>query len=927
MRPLKLEMSAFGPYAGHCTVEFDRLGDSGLYLITGDTGAGKTTLFDAVAFALYGKASGQNREPSMLRSRYADPETPTEVALTFTHGGREYRIRRNPEYERPARRGSGTVSQKAEAELFFPDGRTVTKERDVTAEVTRLLGVNREQFAQIAMIAQGDFLRLLLADTKNRQAIFRDIFGTGIYQIFQEGLKAEAAELKNRCELTRRDMIRYLNGADTGGEEELAETVKGAADGVVPAEEAAAALLRLADRDEEELDRGARETETLEAELAGVNAALGRAEEYDRTGEALKAALKDREAALNRRTEAEGKLKTARDKQPEAERLAEEAAALNARLTDYAAREQDRDALASIRKTLAAERSARKRDGEAFEVRKKRLEKMKNLRDGLAGAGERREKLVREREAAAARYEALENLAAQIRTWKKQTEALDTAQREYREAAVHAQKERDRYEALHRAFLDAQAGILASGLREGEPCPVCGSVHHPAPAPLADGAPGENELKKARKAADEAVRSSEAASRTAGELRGAAEAAGEQVTRLVRTLLPSSDGENAPDPEAVGKAAGEELQKALALLMELNGRIDGEERNIARKKELDETVPAEERAVETGEAALGEADRRIAADEAREKAAEEKLAGWADKLTLPDRQTAVRERDRLRSVRAAILDELEREENALAGAAGDLAAAEGRAEELKAQLERSERPDREGLSRRRDGIAARKTELADRRARLLSRMTGNRRAAEQIREKSRELAGLEKTFAQTDAMARTANGTLGGRDKIMFETYVQTAYFDRILARANTRLLVMTGGQYELKRRREADNRQSQSGLEMDVTDHYNGTERSVKTLSGGESFMASLSLALGLSDEIRSQAGGIRLDTMFVDEGFGSLDEDSLSQAMRALSDLSESGRLVGVISHVAELRERIGKQIVVTKTRQGGSRVEIRT
>ena len=178
MRPLKLEMSAFGPYAGHCTVEFDRLGDSGLYLITGDTGAGKTTLFDAVAFALYGKASGQNREPSMLRSRYADPETPTEVALTFTHGGREYRIRRNPEYERPARRGSGTVSQKAEAELFFPDGRTVTKERDVTAEVTRLLGVNREQFAQIAMIAQGDFLKLLLADTRERQGIFREIFRT-----------------------------------------------------------------------------------------------------------------------------------------------------------------------------------------------------------------------------------------------------------------------------------------------------------------------------------------------------------------------------------------------------------------------------------------------------------------------------------------------------------------------------------------------------------------------------------------------------------------------------------------------------------------------------------------------------------------------------------------------------------------------------
>ena len=296
------------------------------------------------------------------------------------------------------------------------------------------------------------------------------------------------------------------------------------------------------------------------------------------------------------------------------------------------------------------------------------------------------------------------------------------------------------------------------------------------------------------------------------------------------------------------------------------------------------------------------------------------------KLVLPDRASAVRERDRLRGERQKILNALEQAEKSCREAGEALAAAEGRVGQLRKQLEGVHRPDRDALTGLQTEITEKKS-ACDRRAGILrARIAANRKAAAGFRETEAKREALEKKYARVDVMARTANGNLTGRDKIMFETYVQTAYFDRILSRANTRLMVMTGGQYELKRREVPENRQSQSGLELDVIDHYNGTERSVKTLSGGESFKASLSLALGLSDEIRSAAGGIRLDTMFVDEGFGSLDEESLNQALRALNDLSGSSRLVGIISHVAELRERIEKQILVRKDRAGGSRAELR-
>ena len=287
MRPLNLIMSAFGPYAGEETIDFEKLGKSGLYLITGDTGAGKTTIFDAITFALYGEASGNNRESSMLRSKYADPDRPTFVTLTFSYAGKQYTVTRKPEYERAKSRGTGTTKQAAEAELICPDGRSVTKQREVTAAIQNILGIDRNQFSQIAMIAQGDFLRLLLAETKDRQAIFREIFHTGYYQVFQERLKDDVRELSRECENERRSIRQYISGMRCAEDSLRAEEVRKARAGELPSEDVFLLLRELIAQDKDADSQLEEKLGGIAEALAGVNVRIGQAEDRENTCKTL----------------------------------------------------------------------------------------------------------------------------------------------------------------------------------------------------------------------------------------------------------------------------------------------------------------------------------------------------------------------------------------------------------------------------------------------------------------------------------------------------------------------------------------------------------------------------------------------------------------------------------------------------------------
>ena len=922
MRPLKLTISAFGPYAGRTEIDFESLGRSGLYLITGDTGAGKTTIFDAVTFALYGEASGGVRSTGMLRSKYAGAETPTFVELSFSYAGKSYTVRRNPEYERPAKRGGGFTKQSAEAELKLPDGRVITKFSEVNAGIRNILGVDRNQFSQIAMIAQGDFLKLLLADTKERQAIFRELFHTGIYQTFQEKLKEEYLTLWHACDDGRKSIRQELGGIRCPDLAPEFDRAKQARNGELPTEETVLLLQDLIRRDEAELadlDDGLKETE---AALAAVNVRLGRADSRKRTLSGMESTgktLQEKQAEL---AAAEERLQETEEKQREIDALKQEAAALQAKLPDYRRHAQLQGDLAELK-----QQSVRVRDG--LQQKKGRLE---NLTADLTSLREEKKRL----ENSAAEKERLLGTQSQLRQQYSDLKELSVLfsdvhrlerrneedKRLYLAASDAWEKARIKYDSMVQAFLDEQAGILAERLEEGKPCPVCGSTEHPAPARKAEKAPSESELEDARETADEKQKEMADASRSAESSRTAMRTKQDELERRCAAIFGDA-GLRETEAALAGRLADTEAEGK-----RVTQQLKASEQKLLRLRELDMKIPEEENKVRAAEADIAAAEKDLASIQTGIGHTERQLEAQSEVLQFETEAEAngylSSLGDRTIQLQKSVQEAQERYrlcKETVTGLEGQLA-------QLREQMKQySDLPDEESIREELAALTAEKETAEARKQACGIRLDTNTGILHRTREKTAELERLEKRCAWMKALSDTANGTVAGKEKIMLETWVQMAFFDRILDRANTRFFIMTGGQYELKRRAEAETLRGQSGLELNVIDHYNNTERSVRTLSGGESFKASLSLALGLSDEIQSAAGGIRLDTMFVDEGFGSLDEESLRQAVNALAGLTESNRLVGIISHVAELKNRIDRQIVITKDRSGGSRVQIIT
>ena len=919
MKPIKLTVSAFGPYAGVVELPLERLGDSGLYLITGDTGAGKTTIFDAVTFALYGEASGDNRDPSMLRSMYAAPETPTEVELTFVYGGKIYTVKRNPEYQRPKAKGEGFTTRKAEAELTCPDGRVVTKVKEVNEAIRDILGIDRNQFSQIAMIAQGDFLKLLLADTKDRQAIFRKIFKTGYYQTLQERLKAESGRLGKECEESMRSVKQYVSGTLCDETDVLHLELDKAKTSDLPTERVLEILGEIVSHDRAEQEKLTAENDAVRQQLEVIHNRLGAAKKLQDAAKQLDAAKRawvDKSIELVQKNEA---LQAENDKQPEDEQLAAEAAALKARLCDYDIYD------AKLREVTALEGQMQKETAEhelscaQAKATEEQLSQLKAELETLADAGVKREKLYAECESVKRRQGELQEVQQQLMLFQKQQSKLAAAQEEYMVASRYAQSMAEEYQGKYTAFLNEQAGILAQTLEAGKPCPVCGALEHPRPACKSASAPTQAELAQLKKKADSAQQAAARASETAGRLKGMADAKAAELEKKCRDLLTDCN---------VAQADGRvdtELQTVAEELRLLSSDIALEDQKVQRKEQLSRTIPEKEKLLAELQQKMAESSKTLAAAKGRSEALKQEIAQLKEQLPFADKRAALKAMDEIEKKRLTMRMALAQADKAFRDCEKEVATLEGSIDQLTQQLQNAEPIQVEEETAKQEQFDAQQKELAIKLQTLHTRLSVNETAIQNITTITAGLVEKEKRWAWVQALADTANGHIVGKERIALETYIQMAYFDRIIERANVRLMVMTGGQYELKRRQEAENNRSQSGLELDALDHYNGTVRSVKTLSGGESFKASLSLALGLSDEIQSSAGGIRLDTMFVDEGFGSLDEESLRQAIRALTELTEGNRLVGIISHVAELKEKIDKQIVVTKERSGGSHVKI--
>lgn len=1419
MKPIKLMISAFGPYAGKTEIDFERLGGQGLYLITGDTGAGKTTIFDAVTYALYGEASGEVRKADMFRSKYAKDEIPTCVEFLFDYSGKRYTVKRNPEYLRPKGRGTGYTMQKADAVLMFPDEREpVTKSKEVTKAITNLIGLDRRQFSQIAMIAQGDFQKLLLAGTEERSGIFRQIFHTGGYQVIQEKLKAAVkAQWKSYDEL-KRSINQYMEGIicteDTPVSVKLKELEKEKFDGRIgdgmelleelcredakilkeleeeiqkqekqiqsedqligtihkikelkeqlkenekrlqeqkprlqqakekagEAKETAKTCtllarqidelqnsLELFDRLKKEQEEKEKEAQQIQQEkqysrqleeekkgleeilkadqkqleglafaaeekkrlkeqkekeeqkraslrqqweslkqeiqtqnrakhllaetaemlvqleseikkydseifsLEGKDASLAEVKtaqkELNEVREILESEVKEQKKLKEKIEQEDTKQKElqveeARLQEAEKNRTEEQKKLQNANEEELTGRHKVKTAeerlsgfqklsadLEQLKKEAAECSAACEKMGKQAETKSAELTSLQKEQKELSDADTRILQLNQKEKELAEQKEACKELNTDLQNLKEHQEKLLQAQNEYSKVLIKKQQTEAAYSVMEQLFLDAQAGILARSLKEGAACPVCGSKHHPYPASVPETAPQKEDLDKEKKQLEQVQEQTQKLSVTAGHLAEREKELEQEMTLKAERLFGKGKAE-IQDTTALQKHMTDRMAKMEQEMQEVCQAMETARRQVKGKAELEDQIRQKEslqkeleadfRKLEQGYAAvsgrLAEKNRQWDAEtdsfdlpdtiqkntaeietyliqalrecqekqsqaeqkkkrlneliqegeiqekekqklgneitesrqkradfqgqekilkeqiaENRKKAvfvlkqAETILTGKAEKenpapelsvllcsmKTVQNKlktyenslseqiekrkslETEKQKKEELSEQKKTEKHELEKNlegmkgkqiekeerlfqmlleydaelkedhlpvspqwkeewqvraeaaektmqdsidtlEKALEKNQKDLTdkqrleleipkkkeqlnkteellrqteisitrmeekqnSRNEKIEELNLQLKAKDREEvqeqihsfqkqkqerEEALEKAEqeykdcrtvtdrltaavetlknqiseagaagdlseEEILARKLQYQQKKSNLTEKKSQKYRAFHtndeifrRVGAKQQEIAEVEGKYKWMKSLSDTANGMLTGKQKIEFETYIQMTYFDRIIRRANLRLLTMSSGQYELKRAEEKEysNKKEKAGLELCVIDHYNATERSVKTLSGGESFQASLSLALGLSDEIQSNAGGIRLDSMFVDEGFGSLDEESLSQAIRALTQLTEGSRLVGIISHVAELKEQIEKKIVVTKSR----------
>lgn len=920
MRPTKLVMSAFGPYAGKVELNMDSLGKSGLYLITGDTGAGKTTIFDALTFALYGSASGKNRDQSMLRSKYADSDTPTEVILTFMYGGKEYTIKRNPYYERPSKRGGGMTQEKANAELIYPDGRVITKLRDVDNAVYEIMGIDDVQFSQIAMIAQGDFLKLLLASTDERKKIFRQIFRTGLYQKLQDRLKAESSCLKSQYELADNSVRQYVRSIVCNENEILSTELDKAKNGELPFDDTISIIERIISQDRLSESKVYEEIKKCEKEISEKTALINKADEAEK----IKAQLENTQNVLKEKNEQYQSLlvilKQQEQKRQDRNVLAEDITKLKSSLDDYKELENKKSEVDKFTSDITSYISKSKEIGEKLNKLLVYYDTFKLELSNLKDCGEEKATLVSVLEKAQKRKDDIASLLRDNKEYEDIKAQLQTAQKDYLLADKDYSHKLSVYENASKQYLDAQAGILAQGLKEGIACPVCGSLSHPHPAEVCEKAPSKDDIDRFKKFADDAQRIAFQKSQYAGSISGKAEEKKKSVEEKAVLLFNNCDKDNR------NSIITSEIEKASVDIDKISADIELLGKKAERKQKLEKLVPEAEKQISELKEQQQNTDKEKALCELQKKGLEDSIYAFKKKLVFESSKAALGKLSEYEKALTQYDENYKKAQDDVNECNSSISELKGIVIQLSSQSENIPAIDKLKEESCLSELNENKTILTKKKEEIHARIVADSGNLDNIKSQSENLIITEKKWTWVKALSNTANGNIVGKERIMLETYIQMTYFDRIVSRANTRFMVMSGGQYELSRSKEAENNKTQSGLDLDVIDHYNGTRRSVKTLSGGESFIASLSLALGLSDEIQASAGGVRLDTMFVDEGFGTLDEEMLSKAMNALSLLGDGNRLVGIISHVPELKERIDRQIVVTKEKSGGSKVIIK-
>ena len=917
MRPLKITMSAFGPYAGEVTLDMQKLGKSGIYLITGDTGAGKTTVFDAISYALYGEASGNYRENTTLRSKYASADTPTFVELEFEYNNEIYKINRNPEYPRPNKRGEGFTKQSANAELVMPDGSVITKIKEVSAKVEEIIGINKNQFSQIAMIAQGDFRKLLNCETNERSKIFRKIFKTEPYHNIEIKLSSLFNELKRNREKEKSGIEQYINQLKCNENDTLSIELERAKSGDVLIEDVIKLAGEIINKDTLEYTKTQKNIESINEEIEKINSNIKLYENQEATKKAYAKASAKLEELKTKRNECEKAYKSAEAQRDRLDDLTRKINLINSKMPKY-------DELKSLENSINERTQSFEKSNNLLKLKQQEItllekeidEKSKALEE-VKGADLLVQKLTVQKEEINKKAEALKELKTEIDRCKTEQKNLKNAQSFAKSALDEYGALENEYNQIYIAFFNEQAGIIADELKDGEPCPVCGSTSHPNLARKSENAPSQADVESAQNLVKKAQEKADKARDTASALKSRFDEIAANVKSAAKKLF-GTDDNVFDDYNSNINALKKEYDCTLALLKTANEKL-----NLYQK--LDKEIPKIQEKQKSLSDEISKLNTQKASDEAFISENTKRVTSIKSEL---DFESADLAKDKLKeytNLSSDIKNAIEKSKNDFDDIKSKYDTQKGTKASLENALKEFKEIDLASLNEKSLKLNEYKKDVDKTAKSLYSRIESNKLLVDNISEKRDILKGYDDKYVWLKALSETANGDISGKEKITLETFVQMTYFDSIIRKANIRLLTMSDGQYELVRRSDAETLKKNEGLALDVIDHFNASSRSVSTLSGGESFMASLCLALGLSDEIQSSNGGIKLDTMFVDEGFGSLDGEALDRALSALTSLSQGNRLVGIISHVDALCDRIDNKIVITKDRTIGSNAQI--
>ena len=1047
MKPIKLVMQAFGPYAGMEVVDFEKFGEKGLFLVTGDTGAGKTTIFDAISYALFNKTSGTDREVSSLRSDYATPEDKTFVEFTFSHKGQKYIIKRSPEYMKKKVRGEGTTLQKSEVILYLDQDKPIEKAKDVERKIDDILHLSYEQFKQISMIAQGEFRKVLTADSSDRGKILQKIFSTQRYAEMQKEINKKASDAEKEVKNIYGEIEIHFKNAVCNSTSKFAEAMD-----EFKAKSSKSEIDYNVDEKLELLDKLIEEDKKLEVEIktqlkassaekakADKNYTLGddlskQFDEYDKLLKEKEKLAADQEKynQLEEHIEVQKKalyhVKPAYDSYQTAWKNYQhsETEVSNAITAWNKAKEQSEDARKNYQAALEYKDQADKNRNRSMQIEgeldkyqeredyknaKKELEtNIKNLETKNKETQDKIEKEKREHNHRIARMKELEDVPAKLATCKADIETksneskklkkiievdyqyLETlkanyvaTQQTFKAKWKVFEEAEQKYKDARKAYEYSMAGILASELTDGEPCPVCGSLSHPSPAVLSpsdvtkeDVDKLEAVMNKARTKKDEALNNVE---KLKGQYEGQETALLNEiqstyneckeetsVSSVVIELLKNK--KSTIDDEIIAlnkkKKTYEDQTKELdqykkdevsyeEKLKKLNENYEENRKQLTTEKEslakvsasLDtigqlsfETLEEAKKEIERLKKEAYEIEKDIEAKDQANQDAQKKQANSQGTLDTAKKQKNMNEKawkNQERSFnetcqqygfkdetdfRANLVDEssIKKSEDQLISYNNSVTENDAACKISYKLIDGKTKPDMSLLEAKKNEAANKEEELRKQQNEILNRRCNNEACRNNIRkchDQGKEKMEISQRLSNISILI---NGNIKGKNRTSFETYVQMSGFDNIIRAANKRLSPLSGGQYRLYRHEDRDAK-ANIALDLDILDNYTGKKRPVSSLSGGESFMAALSLALGLSDQVTASAGGIEIDTLFIDEGFGTLDTSALNDSLKMLRGLSDSSKLIGIISHREELKEVIENKIIVSKTPQGST------